>query len=272
MAEGRLSTFDKVTIVTGGTRGIGLACARVFVRAGASVVICARGKQEGETAAAELNSTGPGACHFVACDMTRPDDVRRVVDETVRLHGRIDCLINNAGWHPDHRPIDGFSAEEFEALLRLNLVSYFVASKYALPHLRKTRGSIINVGSLVGNIGQEWATIYCATKGGITAFTKALAVDEARHGVRVNAVLPGNVRSDMFDKFVDAKPNAQQVRDYIDSWQWIGRVADPEEIGTACLFLASDGASFITGVEFPVTGGAELAYGIKWTKQGRIEL
>ncbi len=266
------SRFDKVTIITGGTRGIGLATAGVFVRAGASVVICARGKQEGERVAAELDSAGPGTCHFVPCDVTKADEVQLVVEEAVRLHGRLDCLINNAGWHPDHRPIDGFSAEEFEELLRLNLVAYFVGCRCALPYLRKTKGNIINISSLVGDIGQEWATIYCATKGGITAFTKALAVDEARQGVRVNVVLPGNVRSDMFDKFVDAKPNAREVRDYINSWQWLGRVAEPEEIGRICLFLASDGASFITGVEFPVTGGAELAYGIKWQKEGRITI
>ena len=166
-------------------------CARVFVSAGADVVICARGREAGEALAAELAARGPGTCRFAPCDVSEPEEIRRVIEDTIARLGRLDCLINNAGWHPDHRTINGFSVADFESLLRLNLVSYFAGCKYALPYLRQVRGSIINISSLVGVIGQEWSVTYVATKGAIIAMTKALAVDEARNGVRVNVVLPG---------------------------------------------------------------------------------
>ena len=187
-----VKSFDKVALITGGSKGIGAGCARVFVEAGARVAICARGREDGERLAGELTAAGPGQCDFHCCDVTRPDEVREVIDWTVNRHGRLDCLINNAGTHPPHKPIDEFSVEDFRSLFETNLVSYFVACKHALPHLRRVRGSVINMSSLVGSMGQQLATIYCATKGGITAFTKALAIEEARYGVRVNSVAPGN--------------------------------------------------------------------------------
>lgn len=255
---------DKVVLITGGSKGIGAGCARVFVEAGAKVVICARGIETGESLATELTAKGPGTCHFEPCDVSRPEDVRRTVDRTVELHGRLDCLLNNAGYHPPHKPIDDFTLEEFLEVLQTNLVSYFVACKHALPHLRKTKGSIINMGSLVGVMGQEAATTYCATKGAISAFTKSLAIEEARHSVRVNAVLPGNILSDSRKRFVAAAPDGKELDQWVDSNQPTGRSGTNEEVGQVCLFLASDAASYLTGIEIIISGGAELGYGIKW--------
>ena len=257
------ANFAKVTIITGGSKGIGEGIARVFVAAGAPVVIGAHGRDEGEVLAQALTAQGPGTCHFEPCDVNKTADLQRLIDRTVERHGRLDCLINNAGWHPDHRPIDDYSVEEFESLLRLNLVSYFAASKFALPHLRKSRGSIINMSSLVGAMGQEGATTYCATKGGITAFAKALAVDEGRHGVRVNIISPGVIGTPMHWRYVHSQPDPPRFQQTIDSWQWLGRIGASEEVGHACLFLAGDGAGFITGHELVISGGAELAYGVK---------
>src|SRR3990172_12377971 len=124
---------DKVALITGGSKGIGEGCAGVFCAAGWRVLICARGAERGDAVATELSGRGPGECRFEQCDVSRPEDIKRVVDRTVEAYGRIDCLVNNAGWHPPHRPIDGFSIEEFNALWQLNVVSYFAASKYALP-------------------------------------------------------------------------------------------------------------------------------------------
>lgn len=255
--------FIKVTLITGGSKGIGSGCARVFVEAGAPVVICARGREVGEALAAELNSQGPGECHFRQCDVSVPEDIYRVIDWTIDKYGRLDCLINNAGMHPPHRAIDEFSVEDFRQLLDLNLVSYFAASKYALPHLREVRGSIINMGSLVGTMGQQLATIYCATKGGISAFTKALAIEEARHGVRVNAVLPGNILSNSRVEGVAQSENPEELDKLVDSWQWAGRSGSNEEAGYVCLFLASDWASYVTGIDLIISGGSELGYGVK---------
>ena len=255
--------FNKVTLITGGSKGIGSGCARVFVQAGAKVVICARGKEVGEALATELNSQGPGECHFQQCDVAVPEDIYRVIDWTVDKYGRLDCLINNAGTHPPHKSIDEFSVDEFRDLLDLNLVSYFAACKYALPHIRKVRGSIINMGSLVGTMGQQLATIYCATKGGISAFTKALAIEEARHGVRVNAVLPGNILSNSRIEGVAQSENPEELDKLVDSWQWAGRSGTNEEAGYVCLFLASDWASYVTGIDLIISGGSELGYGVK---------
>ena len=256
---------DKVVIVTGGSKGIGEGCVRVFVEAGAKVVFCARNQTAGDALASEVSAKGPGAAHFVACDVSKVDELKRVVDETIVRHGRIDCLINNAGWHPPHKPIDDFSVEEFRELLDLNLVSIFAACKFALPHLRKTKGNIINMSSLVGSMGQIHATTYVATKGAITAFTKALAIDEAAHDVRVNSVSPGNIYTPLWQQAIDAAPDPVQCRADGDAAQLLGRMGTIEEAGRLCLFLAAE-ATFTTGVDHILSGGAELAYGRKTRK------
>jgi NAD(P)-dependent dehydrogenase (short-subunit alcohol dehydrogenase family) len=253
----------KVTIITGGTKGIGAGCVKVFVEDGGStVVFCSRNEKEGQAFEAAINRAGPGRAVFVRADVTRPDDVRRLIDTTVERFGRIDCLINNAGWHPPHKPIDEFSVDEFRSLLDLNVVSYFAACKLALPHLRKVKGNIINLSSLVGSIGQLGATTYVATKGAITAFTKALAVDEAAHEVRVNSVSPGNIYTPLWQEAIDAAADPEKCRDDGDAAQLLGRMGTSEEVGRLCLYLAAD-ATFTTGVDHIVSGGAELAYGRK---------
>lgn len=257
---------DRVTIVTGGAKGIGEGCVRVFVDAGAKVVMCDKDVETGASLMKEVNANGPGSCDFIQADVSKPDDVKRLIDHAVELHSRIDCLINNAGFHPPHKTIDDFSVEELMDVIQTNLIGLFVACKYALPYIRKTKGSIINMSSLVAHIGQEGATTYCATKGGISAMTKALAIEEARYGVRVNAVLPGNILSDSRVKGVAALP--EDIREGIEEWldanQHIGRSGYSEEVAQLCLFLASDAASYISGTDSIISWGAELGYGVKY--------
>lgn len=253
---------DKVVIVTGGTKGIGEGCVRVFAEAGANVVFCARNREEGDALADELNSSGKGEAFFVECDVSKPDEIENLISQAVEKFGRIDCLINNAGWHPPHKPIDDFEIEEFQDLLRLNLVSIFAACKFALPFLRKTRGNIINMSSLVGTMGQLHAVTYVATKGAISAFTKALAIDEAEFGVRVNAVSPGNIYTPLWQAAIDASENPANARADGDAAQLLGRMGTIEEAGKLCLFIASE-ATFTTGVDHIISGGAELGYGRK---------
>lgn len=260
--------FDKVTIVTGGTSGIGEGIAHVFTRVGAHVVICEPDATRGEAVARQISTDENGDCRFIRCDVRNPDEVKHLVEETVRIHGRLDCMINNAGWHPPHYPIDDFSVEDFKELLQLNLVGVFAGSKFSLPYLRQTKGALISTSSLVGHIGQEWAATYVATKGAVTALAKALAVDEARHGVRVFAVAPGAIDTPLVQSFIRAKPDPQASIDALNAYQWTGRMGTPEEVGEVCLFLASDSSSFLNGLEIPVSGGAELAYGAKYTPQG----
>jgi NAD(P)-dependent dehydrogenase (short-subunit alcohol dehydrogenase family) len=262
---------NKVTIITGGSKGIGAGCARVFVEEGGGhVVFCSRNEAEGRAFERELNAHGPGSATFVRADVSNADDLQRLVDTTAERFGRIDCLINNAGWHPPHRPIDEFSIDDFRSLLELNLVSYFAACKFALVHLRKVKGNIINMSSLVGILGQLHATTYVATKGAITSFTKALAIDEAAHDVRVNCVSAGNVYTPLWQQAIDEAPDPARCRADGEAAQLLGRMGTIEEVGRLCLYLAAE-ATFTTGVDCIVSGGAELAYGRKTRRHGHSE-
>lgn len=253
---------DKVVIITGGSKGIGEGCVRVFVAAGARVAFCARTETHGNALASEVNALGPGEAHFLRCDVSRTEEIQNLIDTTVARYGQLDCLINNAGWHPPHKPIDDFSVKEFRDLLDLNLVSVFAACKFALPHLRRAKGNIINLSSLVGSMGQLHATTYVATKGAITAFTKALAIDEAEHGVRVNSVSPGNIDTPLWQEAIDAATDPEGCRADGEAAQLLGRMGTIEEVGKLCLFLAAQ-ATFTTGVDHIISGGAELGYGPK---------
>lgn len=256
---------NKVVLVTGASKGIGEGCVRVFVEAGARVVFCARQEKAGKSLESKLNGRGPGKALFHPCDVSKVDQVARMIDHVVKEFGRLDCLINNAGWHPPHKPIDAFTAQDFRDLLELNLVSMFVACQRALPHLRATKGNIINVSSLVGQMGQLHATTYVATKGAVTAFTKALAVDEAEHDVRVNSVSPGNIWTPLWQEAVDQAPDPAKCRADGEAAQLLGRMGTIEEAGRLVLYLAAE-ATFTTGVDHVISGGAELGYGRKSRK------
>ena len=254
---------DKVTIITGGAKGIGEGCVRVFVDAGAWVVFLDRDEAAGKKLETELSGSAPGECKFIAGDVGRREDLQKLVQMAVDSYGTIDCVVNNAGYHPPVRRIDDFTENEFRDVLNVNLVSYFTTCQLALPHLRKSKGSIVNISSLVGEMGQEGASTYAATKGGINGFTKALAIDEATAGVRVNAILPSNVISHGRVVGVAACDNPEAIDAWIDSNQHNNRSASVEEIGQACLFLATSASSYISGVLLNLSSGAELGYGVK---------
>lgn len=245
-------SVNKVAIVTGASKGIGQGCAEAFLDAGFVVVGCSR------NAPADEAITGNPAYHHRICDVSNPAQVRDLIEWTAKTLGRIDTLVNNAGVHPPFRPIDDLSLEDFRALLETNLVSMFVASKHALPHLRRTRGSIVNITSLVGVIGQEQAVDYCSTKAGIIGMTKALAIDEAPNGVRVNSVAPGAVLTPLAESL-----NSPKRLETIGGWAWMQRLGTSREVGDLVVFLASDQASFLTGQNIVIDGGAGLGYGLK---------
>jgi NAD(P)-dependent dehydrogenase (short-subunit alcohol dehydrogenase family) len=258
---------SKVVIVTGGSKGIGEGCVRSFVAAGARVVFCARHEESGWALASELNNCGLGEALFIQCDVSKFEELQNLVAGTTGRYGRLDCLINNAGWHPLEKAIDDFSLADFRDLLELNLVSVFAACKLALPHLRKTAGNIINMSSLVGTMGQRHSTTYVATKGAIIAFTKALAIDEAENGVRVNSVSPGNIYTPLWQQAIDAAADPERCRADGEKAQWFGRMGTKEEVGRLCLFIAAE-ATFSTGVDYIISGGAELGYGQKFQSPG----
>ena len=249
----------KVAIITGGSKGIGLGCARVFARHGARVVLAARSGEAGLAAEQELAAAGHEAL-FVPTDVSKPADMQALIDASVARFGRLDCIVNNAGWHPPAMTIEQVSVEDFESLLRLNLVSTFVGCKLALPHLRQTRGSIINMSSEVALIGQAAAPAYVTTKAGQIGLTRALALDLAPDGIRVNAVCPAGVMTPLMRQWADTQYDPEAALKMVDSWHPIGRMATIEEIGEVCAFLASDEAAFLTGQAICPDGGAALGY------------
>lgn len=257
-----LKLADRVAVITGGTKGIGLGCARVFGRHGASVVVAARHEQTGREAEEQLRTAGVDAL-FVSCDVRREQDMQHLFAQAIDRFARIDCLVNNAGWHPPAQSIEEVSIEEFEQLVRLNLTSTFMGCKFAIPHLRKTQGSIINMSSAVAVVGQTAAPAYVSTKAGQIGLTKALALDLAPDGVRVNAVCPAGVMTPLMQDWAESEYNAEAALAMVDRWHPLGRMATAEEIGEVCAFLASTEASFITGQEICPDGGASLGYAEK---------
>ncbi len=251
---------NKAVIITGGSKGIGEGCARVFCREGGWVAILSRGREAGEQLAQELTQKGPGRVIYVPCDVSEPQQLMDAIDRTVAEFGRLDCLVNNAGWHPPATSIDDTTIEQVEALMRLNFLSTFVGCKHALPHLRKTRGTIVNMASMVGILGQDKAVAYCSTKAAQIGLTKALAVELGPQGVRVNAILPGNVDTPMMHEWAATLPDPQSALDRVASLQVFGRMATAEEIGRIALFLATDDSSFLTGQAIEAEGGASLDY------------
>lgn len=247
----------KVVVVTGAARGIGAGIARAFVDSGAQVVICDKDEQGGRALEQEL-----GGAVFMRCDLTLEEDVRTLLSDTVRRFGRLDCVVNNAGSHPPLQPFEETTAQGFRELLELNLLGTYTLCKLALPHLRKSRGNIINISSLVGAVGQLQGVPYAATKGAVTALTKALALDESQYGVRVNCISPGNIWTPLWQELAALAPDPRAAIREGAMAQPLGRMGQPAEVGAAAVFLASE-ASFCTGLELFVTGGAELGSGCK---------
>lgn len=251
-----------MAVITGGSKGIGLGCARVFAQHGCKVVIAARGAEAGHAAVQDIREQG-GDAHFEACDAGQEDDMQRVIDGAAERFGRLDCIVNNAGWHPPAVTIDQISVADFESLVRLNLTSTFMGCKFAAPHLEKTQGSIINMSSEVALIGQAQACSYAATKGGQVSLTRALAIDLAPKNIRVNCVCPAGVDTPLMREWAATLDNPAEAIDQVNRMHPLGRMATIDEMGEVCAFLASREAAFITGQCITPDGGAMLGYATK---------
>jgi NAD(P)-dependent dehydrogenase (short-subunit alcohol dehydrogenase family) len=245
----------KAALITGATSGIGEATAVLFAEEGAAIAVVGRDADRGHAVEERIVSAG-GKAVFVPADVRRADDCERAVDETVGAFGRLDVLFNNAGIYLENDTI-GCSEEEWDAQVDTSLKGAFLMSKFALPHMvTQGSGSIVNCSSGWGLVGGERAVAYCAAKGGMVVMTKAMALDHGRHGIRVNAVCPGDTDTPMERE--DAKAKGMSWDAYV---RWAGegrpieRIASPDEVARAVLFLASDEASYITGAAVPVDGG-----------------
>ena len=249
---------DKVAIVTGSSKGIGEGIARVFSREGAKVVVVCRTKDAGEKMA-ELLGAGEGRAVFIRTDVTSSESIRNMLNTTIKTFGKLDILVNNAGYHIS-KNIEETSEEEWEFIINTNLRSTFLCSKYAIPHLRKTKGNIVNISSMVGLVGQPNAGAYSATKGGQIAMSKGMAIDFAPDGIRVNVICPGWIQTPLVDDWFSQQEDPEAAHKYIFGQHPLGRIGTIEECGKAALYLASDDAGFVTGITLNIDGGITLGY------------
>lgn len=248
----------KVAIVTGGNTGIGYGCAEAFVDAGMNVVIAARREKELKEAAKKLTARGGGECLYRVCDVSKPEQVEALVGYTVETYGRLDAIVNNAGYVPPHLDCCDMPIESYQDVIACNLMGEFYGCHYAIPHLRKTKGSIINMSSIIGKIGQEQTCGYSSTKGGINSLTQTLSIEEARYGVRVNAICPGHIITDLFLTEMSRVADPEAYAERCNHYSWLGRGGTQEEVGKTALFLISPWAGYITGVCLNVSGGMEF--------------
>lgn len=243
----------KVALITGGSEGMGFATAEIFLGEGAKVVISGRSGHKGKQALARLCRIGDAA--FIQGDVSIESDAKRMVEGTIKKFGRLDILFNNAGIYLEKLAEDT-SVAELDRVIDINLKGTFLVTKHAVRRMKKQRsGVIINNSSDAGLIGNRNCPAYCASKGGITVMTKAMALDYAKYNIRVNCVNPAIIDTPMLDREVAQAKDKRQYLRRCHEEQPIGRIGKPEEVARAVLFLASDEASFITGAALSVDGG-----------------
>lgn len=241
----------RVVIVTGGAYGIGRAIVRRFALSGDRVVIADVDDARGSETADEFAA---GGVLFRHTNVSDEDAVRACIDQAVAAYSRIDVLVNNAGVEL-YRRADEYLRDEWELIVNTNLRGAWLFSKYAVPHLRERKGTIVNIASIQGIACEPGTAPYAATKGGLMALTRGMALDFARDGVRVNAVCPGAVQTGMMENYLAREPEPERILNGMASAIPLGRVASPDDIAGVVFFLASADAAYITGASIVVDGG-----------------
>lgn len=250
------SVQGKVAIVTGASRGIGLAIAQVYGANGMKVVCAARSKEQGEAVASDICRNG-GDAIFVQTDCSDPSAIRMLVDKAIAHYGRLDGLVSNAGIGMGGSPLHEYDMDDYDRIFALNSKGVFAGMKYGAEAIFKTKskgGFLINVASVAGLVAQRGQALYTATKHGVVGMTKAAALDYAPYGITVNAICPGYTRTSIFGSA------PEQAMAYFAKDCPAGRMGDPQECAWLALFLASDMARYITGAAIPVDGALSAGH------------
>jgi len=247
---------EKVAIITGAGSGQGRASAKLFASEGAKVVIAEWNEENGKQVEEEIRAAGHEAV-FMKTDVSNEENVRNVINQVVERYGRIDVLFNNAGIGFSARskytmaPLLETPLEDWNNILGINLNGVYLMAKYTVPiMIKQNGGSIVNNSSLNGILGVTGADAYTASKGGVVALTRVMAVDYGKHNIRVNCICPGAIDTPMIAEVLSVEEIAKNYEAGP-----LGRVGKPEEIANAALFLSSDESSYITGLIMPVDGG-----------------
>jgi meso-butanediol dehydrogenase/(S,S)-butanediol dehydrogenase/diacetyl reductase len=245
---------DRVCIITGGGSGIGRASALLFAREGARLAVADKRLQAAEAVASECTGEGAQALP-VEVDVARAIDVQRMVAATVAAFGRLDVLVNNAGYGIAGSVVET-DEQAWDDLMAVNVRGVYLCCKYAIPALKANGGgAIVNTASVVAAVGIRDRAAYCASKGAVAALTRAVAIDHVGDGIRCNAVAPGTIDTPYFDGILEKSADPVALRRNLEARQLLGRLGTPEEIAAAILFLAGDESRFATGTILTIDGG-----------------
>jgi NAD(P)-dependent dehydrogenase (short-subunit alcohol dehydrogenase family) len=250
---------NKVAIITGGSSGIGRATAVLFAKEGANVVIGDIDVSGGE-GTASLIKKEKGDVLFIKTDVSKTVEVQNMVKRTIEKYGKIDILVNNSGV-VRVGSLDDYSEDDFDLLFRTNVKGIFLCCKYVVPYMKKQKsGVIVNLASIAAHVGQVNHSLYCASKAGALAITRALALDLAPYNIRVNSISPGAtdtpmLRSDVAKQAKQRNMDPEDLKKEFEAQGVLGRWAKPEEVATGILYLASDDSSYMTGADILIDGG-----------------
>ena len=244
---------DRVAVITGSGAGIGRAAAIEFAREGASVVVSDINFHGALETAQRIHQLG-GQSHAVEVDVAKPESVQNLVKETLRVFSKVHVLFNNAAIQIN-KTVEDTTVDEWNREIGVNLGGVFLCSKFFMPHLRSTKGTIVNMASVNGFFVEPMCAGYCATKAAIIGLTKAMAIDHGKEGIRVNCICPGYIDAGLAEGYFQAQADPAAARAAAGKLHALWRIGRPEEVGRAAVFLASDDASFVTGTSFVVDGG-----------------
>ena len=244
---------NRVAVITGGSSGIGRACAKEFAKEGARVVVADVNQEGARETVRQIEAQG-GTAIPIETDVAIPESVQRLAAETLKPFGEVHALVNNAAIQVN-KTIENTTVEEWNREIAVNLGGAFLCSKFFLPHLRRTKGAIIIMASVNGFFVEPMLAGYCATKAALIGLTKAMAIDHGKEGIRVNCICPGYIDAGLAWEYFQAQANPAAARQSAAKLHALWRIGRPEEVARVAVFLASDEASFMTGSAVVVDGG-----------------